>query len=149
MGVDFSKLKAKMNPTGRPGHRQKVIILDSLALKKSWGKQPSYWVEILYDEKLDVFAIGKRWSYWSKAENKQVTGESVGGRTSSPGAVHERFVDAVNSKLTQEYEIVGRKEQDESPAKGHDFGGRSEELVKAASVVAEPVLGRKPSYDVW
>lgn len=149
MGVDLSKIKAKRTMSQDKDHNPEGVVLDSIALRKSWAKKPSYWIEIIYIYDLDLYALKKSWSYWNKAEEKQIKGHSTGGKTSSPGSIHERFVDAVNGKLTQDYEIVVRNAQDESPARGHDFGAKAEGLAEAASTVATPALGRKPSYDVW
>lgn len=164
MAVDLNKIKAnkrrhEQQETEEAYVRKsdqfaKARVLDFVGLKKKWAKKAGYWISILYNEKLGLYAIRKKWSYWSSHEVRQIEDENISGRTSSSGGAAQHYVDAINSKLNTEYEVVERAASPESPALDHDFGTPSEQTRLTVSdnpTVPDPdrPLKRKASYDVW
>ena len=162
MAVDLTKMKLQKQVHEHQVQTQAKIraeeqfanarVLDEVTLQKTWAKKPGYWIALIWDEKRGVYAIRKKWSYWSRQESKQIEDENIGSRTSSLNSISERYIDAINSKLTTEYKMVGRACSPESPALDHEFimeTPDSDISVEPEAQQPEKELKRKASYDVW
>ena len=156
MGVDFSKIskkKQEVNPVARRQF-QNPKVFDTVALKKSWARSPSYWVDLIFDEDTRTFAIRKRWDWFNKHANEHVKDEHIGGATYDVVVAADRFVAAVDTKLCQSYGIHSRVCDPASPALNHAFNEEDHVDEDAAKAQQEPEpepdgLTRKGTYDLW
>lgn len=137
-----------MDPAQLPTSGREPVLVESVALKKSWSKEPGYWVELVYTPMTRQWAVRKRWSWYNKNERKQVEGEHTGYSSRAVGQQVDAFKSAIGEKLARDYTICGRRTARCSPLLNVDLGESVEEEAQAAQVVAE-TMRRKPKVDWW
>ena len=143
----------KFNDAPLPQQGTEPLLADCIALKKKWGKVPSYWVELLYAPYNKLWTVKKRWAWYNRRESEWIKGDHRSSGMKSLPLVYEKFESAVADKLSQDYQIASRSTELWAPfylmdIKGSGMGDKPVDPADPTQKEA-PVLGRKPKYDVW
>jgi len=149
MPVDFNKIKNARSDA-------ELVVLDSVALNKSWSKTPSYWIEILKNEASSSWFVQKRWSFFSKSDNEQINGSSPGRSIQTEKAAVEKYGELIQEKLGADYLIAGRMIDPKSPCADQTFDNQGDDYTDgrdSATDLESPeepewLSGRKPQYDL-
>src|SRR5688572_26377790 len=85
-----------------------TVVADSVALRKDFSKTPSYWVELLYNSRTQLWSVRKRWS-WSR-KGQLMEGESPHSPTGDVQDVVNKYAKFVTDQVElKQYLIVERQ----------------------------------------
>lgn len=123
------------------------LVADSISLRKSWSRTPSYWIEVVYTPLTRLFTVKRRWKWLNRRTNELVEGDAQTGGIKSLPLLYDRFTQILTEKQAQDYLFAGRISQGWSPFYYHEFAGCDGPKDKAA--VESPEKRRKPKWDAW
>lgn len=164
MSVDLSKLRTKSGTDidlKAPG----VSCLARIALRKSWSKNASYWIDIVEDD-AGFKQVYRSWS-WGSGSSAVEGCKPYGHKSSNPLTVESHFYTCLGQRFDNDYEIEGFQSCARSPVDGAKLASYIQsyqnqkspievilDAVDEATRTEErkqqlPKLERKPRSDWW
>jgi len=149
MSVDLQKISAVCNALKNGDldyTKGTVYCLERCALKKSWSKQPSYWIDLLFCSETGYYQVFKYWSWIGK--DKLVKE----GRVPHKGSTKDNHTAVCNYFCAIEAKMIsggwGVSERQHSAATPvRDFDKKIASIKNNIPAISTPIIEVKPVQD--